>query len=164
MVESGEDGPRGLAARIAGLVFWLVLSFLTATFSTMFGPGEWYATIAKPAWTPPGWVFGPVWTLLYIGMAVSAWLVWLKGGWRGNRFPLVVYVAQLAFNAAWSWLFFGERLIGLALADIVVLWLLIVVALVLFWQRRTLAGTLMLPYALWVGFASALNFQIWRLN
>ena len=163
MADSGQ-GMRRLSTKIGGLAFWLLLSFLTATVGALFQPGEWYQTIVKPGWTPPGWIFGPVWTLLYISMACAAWLVWLDGGWRRNRVALSVYGIQLLLNAAWSWLFFGEHAIGFALVDIIVLWLLIVTTLTLFWRRRILAGVLMVPYALWVAFASALNLQIWRLN
>lgn len=155
---------RPLSGKIGGLAVWLLLSFIVASFGALFQTGEWYLTIAKPSWTPPGWIFGPVWTLLYIAMAVAAWLVWLEGGWKANRSALSLYVVQLVFNAAWSWLFFGVHTIGGALIDIVILWLLILATLILFRRRRPAAGLLLVPYALWVGFATALNFQIWRLN
>ncbi len=155
---------RPLSGKIGGLAVWLLLSFIVASFGALFQTGDWYQTIAKPSWTPPGWIFGPVWTLLYIAMAVAAWLVWLEGGWKSNRIALSLYIVQLIFNAAWSWLFFGVHTIGGALVDIVILWLLILTTLILFWRRRPTAGLLLLPYALWVGFATALNFQIWRLN
>jgi len=164
MVEIGRGANSRLSTRIAGLAFFLLLSFLIATSGAAFEPGEWYQTLVKPVWTPPGWIFGPVWTSLYISMALAAWLVWLEGGWRRNRLSLSAYVAQLLLNAAWSWLFFGRNDIGLALIDVVILWLVILATLLLFWRRRPLAGVLMTPYAIWVGFASVLNYQLWRLN
>ena len=155
---------RTLSTNLLGLAFWLVLSFATASMGAAFKPGEWYTQLVLPSWTPPGWLFGPVWTLLYIAMAVAAWMVWRQGGVRANLLPLSVYLVQLLLNGLWSWIFFGEHLIGLALVDILALLATIIVVTVLFWRRRPVAGLLMVPYTLWVSFASALNFQIWRLN
>jgi len=152
------------SAKLTGLAFWLSLSFAVAAFGSQFEPGVWYSLLNKPSWTPPGWIFPPVWTFLYIAMAVAAWLVWLQRGWRGNRLALVINTSQLVLNAAWSWLFFGQQQIGLAALDIVILFLLLLVVLALFWKQRRAAGLLILPYALWVGFATALNLQIWRMN
>jgi translocator protein len=146
------------------LVASLALCFVTALTGSQFRPGEWYRSIAKPRWTPPNAVFAPVWTALYALMAIAAWLVWQQSGWHAATGPLVVFVVQLGLNAAWSYVFFGLHRIGLALIGIVALWLAIVVTLVSFWAVRPVAGILLVPYALWVGFATALNHAIRRLN
>lgn len=129
-----------------------------------FAPGEWYVALAKPAWTPPGWVFAPVWTFLYILMAVAAWLVSRSGEFRRRRLPLTLFGLQLVCNGLWSWLFFGLQRPGLALLDLVLLWLVLLPTTTLFRKTRPLAGYLMWPYLAWVTFAAALNFEIWRLN
>ena len=121
----------------------------------------WYKDLAKPSWTPPGWVFGPVWTLLYMAMAIAAWRVW-QG--QGLRWPLALFGAQLLFNAAWSWLFFGLRMPGAACVDVFLLWVAIVVTTAVFWRVDLAAGVLFVPYLLWVTFAMALNFAIWRMD
>lgn len=97
-------------------------------------------------------------------MAIAAWLVWRSGGFSANRIALSFFLAQLVLNALWSWLFFAWHLGGLAFADIVVLWVLIAATLVSFWRARPLAGALLIPYLLWVSFASALNYSVWQLN
>jgi len=149
---------------VLGLVGWLVLTFAAAGVGSMFMPGEWYAGLAKPAWNPPNWLFGPVWTVLYILMAVAAWLVWRRQGLAGAALPLLVFVVQLVLNAMWSWLFFGLQRPGVALAEILVLWVAILVTILLFFRVRSVAGILLIPYLLWVSFAAVLNFTIWRLN
>lgn len=125
---------------------------------------DWYPTLAKPVWNPPAWLFGPVWTVLYIAMAVAAWLVWRRAGWAGARLALTLFMVQLALNAAWSIIFFGLRNPGAAFIEVVVLWAAIVGTLVLFWQVSGPAGILFIPYLAWVSFAAVLNFTIWRLN
>lgn len=147
-----------------GLGAWIGITFVAAAVGSQFQPGAWYADLAKPAWTPPSVVFAPVWTLLYLLMAVSAWLVWREAEGSASILPLSVYVLQLAVNAAWSWLFFGLHQIGWALVDIVVLWGLIALTLGLFWRRSRTAGLLLVPYLLWVGYAAALNLELLRLN
>ena len=124
----------------------------------------WFPTLRKPAWNPPGWVFGPVWTLLYLMMATAAWLVWRKAGFSGAAGPLGIFALQLALNAAWSPLFFGLKNPAAGLVDIVALWIAIGATVVSFWLVVPVAGALLLPYWLWVSFATALNFAIWRLN
>lgn len=94
---------------IVALVAWIVLCFSAAAFGSQFMPGEWYAALKKPTWNPPNWIFGPVWSALYTMMAVAAWLVWRRGGFRVNRLPLSLFLIQLFLNALWSWLFFGEN-------------------------------------------------------
>jgi tryptophan-rich sensory protein len=147
-----------------GLAAWLLVTFAAAAVGSRFQPGTWYAALERPSFTPPGAVFGPVWTLLYLLMALAAWLVWRRGGFAGARLALSAYLLQLALNAAWSWLFFGEHRIGLALADIIVLWLAIAATAWLFHRHSRTAALLLLPYLAWVSFATALNFAFWRLN
>lgn len=150
-----------------GLVLWLMLTLAVASMGSRFTIPQidgWYAALRKPSWTPPNWLFGPVWLALYLAMAVSAWLVWRERGFSGAPLPLLAFAVQLALNAAWSVLFFGLQNPGAALVDIVLLWLAIVFTAVLFWPINAWAAALMIPYLLWVGFAAALNFQIWRMN
>ncbi|MCU0784896.1 MAG: tryptophan-rich sensory protein [Verrucomicrobia bacterium] len=127
-------------------------------------PGEWYATLKKPSWNPPGWIFGPVWTALYTMMAVAAWLVWKRGGFVAQRRPLLIFLAQLALNALWTPLFFGLHRPGLAFAEIVLLWLAIAATIPTFWRVSSLAAWLLVPYLAWVSFAAVLNFTLWRLK
>lgn len=155
---------RRRAIELFGLLGSLLLAFGTAAFGSQFTPSGWYAGIVKPSWTPPGWLFPPVWTFLYASMAVAAWLVWRRKVWSEVRPALAVYAGQLVLNGLWSWLFFGQHRIGVALADIALLFALIVITTVLFWHHVRVAGVLFVPYALWVGFATALNFRIWQLN
>ncbi|GAB6058236.1 tryptophan-rich sensory protein [Desulfonatronum parangueonense] len=123
-----------------------------------------YAQLYKPAWSPPAQVFGPVWTVLYTLMAVAAWLVWRARPLVETRFALGLYVAQLFFNALWSWLFFvWQQGLGSFLVIIVLLGL-IAATLINFWKHRSLAGALLIPYLLWVGYAAFLNYSLWRLN
>jgi translocator protein len=147
-----------------GLAGFLVLCFGAAAIGSQFMPGEWYAQLRKPDWNPPNSVFGPVWTILYAMMAVAGWLVWKERGFDGARAALMLFVGQLALNTAWSWLFFGLERADLAFADIVVLWLAILATIVAFWRINRVAGALLIPYLLWVSFAAALNFTIWRMN
>jgi benzodiazapine receptor len=125
---------------------------------------NWYATLTKPSWNPPNWVFGPVWSALYLGMAVAAWLVWRQGGLAGAAWPLVLFGVQLVLNVLWSCLFFGLRNPFAAFVEVLALWVAIAATMVAFWLRATVAGILFVPYLAWVSFASALNFAIWRLN
>jgi benzodiazapine receptor len=129
-----------------------------------FLPGEWYASLRKPAWNPPNWIFGPVWTVLYASMGITGWLVWKRGGIAGQRIALSLFLLQLLLNALWSPLFFGLRNPALAFLDIVLLWLAVLVTVVAFWKAHWLSGALLVPYLAWVTFASVLNFAIWRLN
>jgi benzodiazapine receptor len=132
---------------------------------TNSGFSSWYAAIEKPGFTPPSWVFGPVWTILYLLMGVAAFLVWRKGlGSRIVRVALVWFLIQLALNASWSPVFFGLHRIGLALAIVVLLWVAIVVTMYGFFRVSRPAGLLLVPYLLWVSFATVLNAAIWHLN
>jgi benzodiazapine receptor len=127
--------------------------------------GTWYPTLAKPPFTPPDWLFAPVWTVLYIGIAVAGWRVWAAAsGAAGTRGAMTAYAVQLALNLAWSFIFFGGHLIGAALADILLLLVAIGITGAWFLRIDRLAGWLLAPYGAWVAFASALNFALWRLN
>jgi translocator protein len=150
--------------QILGLVGWLLASFAAAFVGSRYMPGAWYEGLAKPAWTPPNAVFAPVWTVLYLLMAVAAWLVWRRAGFAGAGLALSLFIAQLGLNALWSYLFFGAHRPGLALAEVVTLWLTILLVTILFWREARPAGALMLPYVVWVGFASCLNLALWWLN
>jgi benzodiazapine receptor len=150
---------------IAGLIGWILLSFVAAAVGGYAArPGAWYASINKPSWNPPNWVFGPVWSILFILMGVSAWLVWSRRGQAPVGTALTLFVLQLVLNSLWSWFFFGWHMPGAAFAEVLVFWVVILLTLLAFWQVRPLAGALLLPYLAWVGFASYLNFTIWRLN
>lgn len=124
----------------------------------------WYRTVVKPAWNPPDWVFGPVWTTLFVLMGISAWLVWKPAGFQKAVTPLSLFAVQLILNVAWSWIFFGMHQIGWAVVEIVILWLVILATIITFFRRSKPAGWLLVPYLGWVTFASVLNFTIWRLN
>ena len=152
------------ATQIVGLIAWLALTFSAALTGVFVKTGGWYAALVKPSWNPPGWVFGPVWTALYVMMAVAAWLVWKRGGWKAQRGPLTLYLVQWLLNALWTPLFFSLHRPGLAFAEIVVLAVALYATLVAFWKVRQGAGVLLIPYALWTTFAAVLNFTIWRLN
>lgn len=149
---------------LAGL---LVVCFGVASLGSVFTSSampEWYMSLEKPAFNPPSWVFGPVWTLLYAMMAVAAWLVWREAGFDGATPALSMFVVQLALNLAWSGIFFGLREPGWAMLEILALWGAIVVTMVLFFRHSSVAGWLLAPYLLWVSFAAVLNAAIWRLN
>jgi translocator protein len=148
------------------LALFLMICLGTAVLGaawTNLSVGDWYATLKKPLWNPPNWVFGPVWTALYVGMAIAAWLVWRIGG-LDSWLPLLLFGVQLVLNAAWSALFFGLRNPGMALADIVLLWLAILATVDAFGRVSSSAAALLLPYLAWVSFATALNWSIWRMN
>ena len=155
-----------VSRQILGLAGWLVITSIAAMIggAASINAGSFYTQLVLPAWAPPSWVFGPVWTVLYALMGIAAWLVWRADGFRAARGALTLYVVQLAPNALWSWLFFGWHRGALAFADILLLWVLIIVTLIAFWRVRALAGALLVPYLLWVSVASALNYAVWQLN
>ena len=166
---------RSTPMLIIGLVIAVIVCFsaggigATATGSSVTG---WYMDLNKPSWNPPGWVFGPVWSVLYIMMAVSVWLVWKdsKGTQPSSSvissvgFAIGWFLFHLLLNMLWSIIFFGLKQPGWALIEIVVLWVSIVVTIVLFRRHSTLAAGLLFPYLMWVSFASFLNFTIWSMN
>ncbi len=148
----------------AALGVFLGLCFAVALFAGQFTPGTWYELIEKPPWTPPVFVFGAVWTLLYTLMAVAAWLVWRTHHHRLRPVALALFALQLALNASWSWAFFGRHDIGLALVNLLVLWLSVALTVAVFYRISHVAGSLMVPYIAWASFALAVNLEIWRLN
>lgn len=156
---------------LISLVGWLIVTFIAATIGAIASvdAGDFYSQLEKPSWAPPGWLFGPVWTVLYLLMGVAAWLVWresdnLNASLRRIHAALTVFVMQLILNALWSWLFFAWHLGGWAFVDIVVLWIFIGFTLVGFLRVNKLAALLMAPYLLWVLFAAILNYAVWQMN
>jgi tryptophan-rich sensory protein len=152
--------------QIPGLAGWLVITFIAATIgaAASIDAGSFYTQLVRPEWAPPPWVFGPAWTVLYALMGIAAWLVWRVDGFHAARGALTLFLVQLALNALWSWLFFGWHRGALAFADILILWVLILMTLIAFWRVQVLAGALLVPYLLWVSFATALNYAVWQLN
>lgn len=152
----------------AGLALFLGMSLVAMVFGGLFTSpairSGWYGLLQKPSFNPPGWIFGPVWTVLYILMAVSAWLVWEKAGQAPVKVALSLFFVQLLLNVTWSLLFFGMGRPDLAFAEVLVLWALILTVTLLFYRIRPAASLLMLPYLAWVSFAVVLNGFIWRLN
>jgi len=155
--------PRSSLLALAG---WLAATLAAGAVGGIASAraADFYARLARPGWAPPAWLFAPVWTTLYVLMGVAAWLVWRERGWRGARPALELYVAQLVLNALWTWLFFVWRRGGLALAEIVLLAVLIAATMAAFARVRALAAALLLPYLLWVVFAAALTAAVWRRN
>lgn len=160
------ESPSTAATIGVCLALFLVTFAAAAAGAVVSQPGEWYAALARPPLAPPNWIFGPVWTTLYLMMAIAVCWCWYSAAQAGQSavISLTFYVVQLALNALWSWLFFHFHQIGWALVDIGILWLLLVVTLIAFWRNSTVAGLLFLPYVLWVSFASYLNYGFWRLN
>lgn len=153
--------PRSIFQQALALLGIIVLTFLAPAAGAFTPPREWYQMLNKPSWNPPPWIFGPVWMLLYLGMAVAAWLVWKRVG-QGHALRL--YIVQLALNAAWTPVFFGAHEMGAAFIVIVSMWIVIFLTLRAFWAVSRPAGLLFVPYLAWVTFASVLNFTLWRLN
>ncbi len=147
---------------LPALGIFLLLTMAAAATGAFFPPGGWYTTLTRPPLNPPAWVFGPVWSMLYLAMAVAAWRVWRTG--PGRSLPLVFWGVQLGLNALWSALFFGAHRMGLALVEILLLWAAIAVTTLLFFRAQSGAGWLMVPYLLWVSFAAYLNAGYWYLN
>ena len=152
--------------QILGLVFWLFMTFVAAAIGSLasINAQSFYNQLTQPAWSPPGFVFGPVWTLLYSLMGIAAWLVWRDGTKKDARIALGLYLAQLALNALWSWLFFVWNLGFLAFVEILLLLALILATMISFRRVNQLAGILLIPYFLWVCFAAFLNYSLWQLN
>lgn len=155
-------------------VYFIVLCELAGFVGSLFTFSEiprWYVTISKPVFSPPNWVFGPVWTLLYALMGIAAWLVWeqlrterTKKNKKRAWFALQVFGAQLLLNMLWSGIFFGMHNPALAFGEIVLLWIAILVTIKQFWPISRVAAYLLIPYIAWVSFASLLNFSVWQLN
>ena len=152
--------------------FLTFVAFLLAVFAVAAvggvagasGVREWYPHLNKPNWNPPEWIFGPVWTFLYVTIAVAGFLAWRHGGLRWAKTAMVLFTLQLILNAAWSWIFFGLHLPGWAFVEIILLWIAIVLTVAAFFRISKPAGLLLLPYLVWTTFAAVLNFSIYRLN
>lgn len=147
--------------KYVALASFIVISLFAGFFGSQFEPGIWYALMSKPPWTPPDWVFAPVWTTLYVLMGFAAWLVWRARGWHGSHW---LFAGQLVLNAGWSWLFFGLHRTGWALGELGVLWLVVLAMMAGFWRVRPAAGALLVPYVVWLSYALVLNHELWRLN
>ncbi len=156
--------------KLSSFLTCLILSFLVTFAAAAIGAtasvqaAEYYATLNKPTWAPPANVFGPVWTVLYVLMAIAAALVWAKDGFERAKPALGLYVVQLALNSLWSWIFFAWRQPGWAFLELLLLWFAIIGTTILFWRVRPISGWMMLPYLAWVTFAGALNAAVWLLN
>ena len=151
-------------ADLIGLAGFIAVCFLAAASGAYFRPGAWYKALRKPDWTPPDWLFPIAWSILYLMIAISGWLVWRENGFSGAPYALAAYGAHLLFNALWSGVFFGARRIDLAFADVVLMWLSLALTMMLFLPVSPLAVALLAPYLAWVSFAGLLNLTIWRLN
>ncbi len=160
---STQGRPAGDRA-LVGFILWVTVCFCAAALGSFFLPGQWYASLTKPAWTPPNWLFGPVWTALYLMMAVAAWLVWKEGGFKAHPWPLRLFLVQLALNAAWSPICFGLHNLALSSVEILLLWAAVGITASAFLKVKTTAGWLMVPYVIWVSYAAALNLALWKLN
>jgi tryptophan-rich sensory protein len=159
--------PRSTTSLVIGLVISLVICFLAAGIggmATSSSVAGWFAGINKPTWNPPDWIFGPVWTTLYLMMAISAWLVWKQSGFENSKFALGWFAFHLLLNIFWSVLFFGLQQPGWAAVEIIILWISIAITIGLFYRHSKLAAVLLVPYILWVTFAAFLNFTIWSMN
>jgi tryptophan-rich sensory protein len=151
----------------ASLFGFIALCLLVSAIGgavTYTSVNSWYQDLIKPPFTPPDWLFSPVWITLYLLMGVSAWLIWSQTDHKSKKLPLSIFGVQLGLNLAWSFIFFGARSVGWALIEISFLWVAIVINIYLFWRINNLAGWLLIPYILWVTFAAILNSSIYELN
>lgn len=155
-----------VSRQIIGLLGWLFVSFAAAAIGAVASAraGAFYGQLVRPDWAPPGWLFAPVWSVLYALMGFAAWLVWREHGFKAGGTALTLFIVQLAANALWTWVFFAWQLGALAFAEIMVLWCLIIATAASFRRFNVLAAVLLLPYLAWVTFAAALTFSIWQLN
>jgi tryptophan-rich sensory protein len=152
---------------ILGLVVFVALCLLVSGIGgaiTATSVGTWYQALQKPPFNPPDWIFAPVWTTLYVLMAIAGWRVWRHERSELGRQALMVFAVQLGLNLAWSFLFFGLQRIGLALVEVIILLVAIIANTILFWRIDRLAGALFVPYVLWVAYATLLNTSLWLLN
>jgi benzodiazapine receptor len=143
---------------VCQLIGWLGAIFTTPNIE------NWYSTLTKPLLTPPNWVFGPVWTILFLLMGISLFLVWQKGHNQKTKLPLAIFIGQLILNLAWSLVFFGQNSPGGGLIIIIALWSAILLNIITFYRVQKLAAYLLFPYLLWVSFALYLNYGIWLFN
>ena len=147
---------------IIAITIPLLIGF-SSSFFTVSEIGSWYQTIEKPSWNPPNWIFGPVWTTLYVLMGISLFLVW-KSSALHKRSAIILFSLQIVLNFFWSFIFFKQHQIGLAFAEILALWSMILLNIFAFGRINKLAAWLLVPYISWVSFAAILNFTIWQLN
>ena len=159
---------RSKVSLASGLFVSIVICFLAASIgglATSSSVGsDWFIELTKPSWNPPNWIFGPVWSVLYLMMAVAAWLVWKQSGFTESKIALAWFVFHLLLNIFWSVVFFGLQQTGWAALEILILWISIAISIVLFYRHSKLAAVLLVPYFLWVTFAAVLNITIWSLN
>jgi len=145
--------------------FWIIITLAVGLAAGMVSrPDVWYDALSKPVWNPPGWIFAPVWILLYVLMGAAAGIIWQRRAFSQSTLALNLYVIQLILNIIWSFIFFGMRNPGFAFAEICLLWLAIIATIFTFWRVYRPAVFLLMPYFLWVSFAAVLNFTIWRMN
>jgi benzodiazapine receptor len=152
---------------LIGLLGWLLMVFVAAAIGAAASAdaGPFYQQLIRPRWAPPAWLFGPVWSVLYLLIGISAWLVWRLHGFDNARVAFTLFFTQLAANALWTWLFFFWRQGGMAFVEILVLWSVIVATGISFWRLHAKAAAiLLLPYLVWVTFAAFLTFSVWQLN
>jgi tryptophan-rich sensory protein len=147
-----------------GLLGWLGLCFAAESTAVIFLPGRWYSHLHKAAWTPPSYLFAPIWTVLYVLMAVAAWKVWREGGFRKQTFALGLFLVQLALNSAWSFVCFGTHALPLSVANMTLLWLAVLGTVRAFFAANRFAGWLLVPYLAFLTFAASLNVALWWLN
>ncbi len=149
-----------------GLLFSLLLVFAAAAAGGLASAsaGSFFMELDRPLWAPPAWLFGPAWTVLYLLMGVASWPVWRRGGFSEARPALTLYIVQLVLNGMWTWLFFVMRSGSLAFVEIIILWILILATIIAFWRKNRLAAVMLVPYLIWVAYASALTFSLWQRN
>jgi benzodiazapine receptor len=153
--------------QLLGFLFCLGLCVITSSIGALASVGArtFYANLVRPAWAPPGWLFAPVWSTLFLLMAVAAWLVWREPQTSRTRLlGLWLFVFQLIANATWSWLFFAYYQGEAAFLDVLLLWGLIFLTSLTFWRVKPLAAILLIPYLSWVAFAAVLNYTLWKMN
>ena len=167
LANSRQGGFSGAVRSFVGLLAFLTACFAAAGLGSLVTTPRingWYAELDKPFFNPPSWIFGPVWSVLFLAMAVAGWLVWRRRGFSGAWVALTLFGVQLVLNVLWSTLFFGLKSPGAALVEIVVLWTAILATLLSFRRTSRPAAALLVPYLAWVTFATLLNLEIWRLN
>ncbi len=159
-----EDSTMARQRPLIALAICILIAFMPAVIGAGFRPGPWYVALDKPSWTPPGWVFGPAWTALYLLSGLALWRLWRQAGPRSAPGAWALFFLALVCNAAWSPTFFGLHRIGLAMVVLICLWVVLAMTIAAI-GRRTVSGAILLaPYLAWVTFAGTLNFGVWWLN
>ncbi|HEY5536410.1 MAG TPA: TspO/MBR family protein [Ignavibacteria bacterium] len=148
---------------ISSIVICQIVGIIGSFFTAKNIP-VWYAGLKKPVFNPPNWVFAPVWITLYLLMGVSFYLIWIKSAEKDIKIPVILFIAQLILNSFWTIIFFGLKSPGFALFEILILWILILLCIIEFYPVSVTASLLLIPYILWVTYASILNYSLWRLN